>query len=249
MNILFVSPHLDDVAFSCGGTIAKYVAEGDNIIICTVFTKSITPEGEFAISCQTNKNIPQNIDYLLLRRKEDESFAKIIGAKKFWLDFPEAPYRGYSSSIKMFSGIQSTDNDIFFAIYSRIINLINQNPFEQYYFPAAIGGHVDHLIIKNIAINLLENNLITNTLYFYEDLPYAIRGHKADDFFNKYTKKYVDIEQYIKVKLSGILAYKSQIEFQFGTKEKMYKDITEYAHKVALQIGQNGWYESFWKAN
>ena len=36
MNILVIAPHMDDEVLGCGGTIARHVANGDNLFVCFV---------------------------------------------------------------------------------------------------------------------------------------------------------------------------------------------------------------------
>ncbi|MCU1278060.1 MAG: hypothetical protein JWM53_1606, partial [bacterium] len=36
-GILYVSPHADDVAFSVAGQLAREVAAGERVVVCTLF--------------------------------------------------------------------------------------------------------------------------------------------------------------------------------------------------------------------
>ncbi len=38
---IYLSPHLDDVALSCGGRIVKQRSKGENVLVVTVFTGDI----------------------------------------------------------------------------------------------------------------------------------------------------------------------------------------------------------------
>ena len=42
MNVLVIAPHPDDEVLGCGGTIAKYAANGDEVYVC-VMTKGREP--------------------------------------------------------------------------------------------------------------------------------------------------------------------------------------------------------------
>ena len=108
---LFISPHLDDAAFSCGATLARLAANGWRTILCTVFTKSVPrPEG-FALACQLDKGLPPGADYMKLRRAEDYRAAKILNAGEvLHLNFAEAPHRGYGSAAELFAGIRGGDD-------------------------------------------------------------------------------------------------------------------------------------------
>ena len=55
---LALSPHLDDAAFSCGGTLAALAAEGWEVAVATLFTASVEAPTGFALACQTDKGLP-----------------------------------------------------------------------------------------------------------------------------------------------------------------------------------------------
>jgi LmbE family N-acetylglucosaminyl deacetylase len=76
---LFISPHLDDVAFSCGGTLIRLTQNGWHTVLCTIFTCSMPNPQGFALACQTDKGLAPDVDYMALRRAEDERFATIAG--------------------------------------------------------------------------------------------------------------------------------------------------------------------------
>ncbi|MGI9175047.1 MAG: PIG-L deacetylase family protein, partial [Rhodothermales bacterium] len=96
---LFLSPHLDDVAFSCGGTLARLAQEGWMTHLATVFTRSIPNPMGFPLACQLDKGLGADVDYMALRRDEDERFAREAGAADVHhFDLPEAPHRGYMSA-------------------------------------------------------------------------------------------------------------------------------------------------------
>ena len=60
---LFLSPHLDDVAFSCGATVAKLARDG-RAVVATMFTASVAAPRGFALACQTDKGLPEDADYM-----------------------------------------------------------------------------------------------------------------------------------------------------------------------------------------
>ena len=72
---LFVAPHLDDVVFSCGGTLAALADQGWRTVMVTAFTQSIVPAEGFALACQLDKGLAPDVDYMALRRAEDREWA------------------------------------------------------------------------------------------------------------------------------------------------------------------------------
>ena len=103
---LFLSPHLDDVAFSCGGTLLRLTDDPRwRVVLCTIFTASVPDPQGFALRCQTDKGIPAETDYMALRRAEDAAYATFAnvhdtqhwalpGSSAPWLRIPGGFVRG-----------------------------------------------------------------------------------------------------------------------------------------------------------
>lgn len=73
-KILVIAPHPDDEVLGCGGTIAKYSKQGDEVYLC-VITKAYTPDW--------------SEEFIKNRPKEVEAAKRILGIKRvYFLDFP-----------------------------------------------------------------------------------------------------------------------------------------------------------------
>ena len=107
---LVLSPHLDDAAFSCGGSMAQLADAGWRTVMATAFTATVLPVTGFALACQLDKGLGPDVDYMALRREEDRAAAAILGVADLrWLDLPEAPHRGYGSAAALFGAIREDD--------------------------------------------------------------------------------------------------------------------------------------------
>ena len=80
-SALALSPHLDDAAFSCGGTLAALAAEGWEVVVATLFTASVEAPTGFALACQTDKGLPADADYMAIRRAEDAEACRRLEAR------------------------------------------------------------------------------------------------------------------------------------------------------------------------
>ena len=242
-SALFISPHLDDVAFSCGGTLIRLVEEGWRVCLCTVFTASVENPQGFALACQLDKGLSAEVDYMALRRKEDEQFAQIAGAPPvLHLPFYEAPHRGYNSASDLFSGPHEDD------VISRELTPILKELAGDYsvvFAPQGIGSHVDHLQVIQ-AINA--GDLSTKTTW-YRDTPYVIKNPSAPPssllpeaaHFQAFS-----ITSTIDQKIEACTAYETQIEFQFGGKHELDKKLRHFHAAEAQQhLTESSCAESF----
>lgn len=152
---LYISPHLDDAVFSCSGQMMRDYAQGDQVIILTVFSGS---NGIDSARYDT-------------RKKEDVNAASLLHADIYWLDLPDAPYRHnyYNSYSRLLFGRHSGDDAAFVqSISEKIRAICNKTMPSKIIAPLGVGTHIDHRICFE-AVNLLSG---CNTFYF-EDRPYA----------------------------------------------------------------------------
>lgn len=230
---LFISPHLDDVAFSCGGTLAKLSDENWRTILCTIFTKSVRQPKGFALQCQTDKGLSPEIDYMKLRRTEDCRAAKILNAGEvLHLNFTEAPHRGYESAPELFAGVK-TEDEIWRPVAEHLALLGEIHQPELVFAPQGLGSHADHLQ----TIRAVGETFPAEKTVWYRDAPYAIRQPNAPHSVclpPNLRKIFYDINLYLEKKVEACAAYESQINFQFGGGEKL-KTILEGFHRQEAQ--------------
>lgn len=231
---LFISPHLDDVAFSCGGTLVKLAGENWRTILVTIFTKSVVNPTSFALACQTDKGLSAEVDYMKLRRAEDINFSRIANAAElFHLDFAEAPHRGYNSAPELFAGIKSGDE-----IWRDVGGELNRFQADRIFAPQGIGNHVDHLQTIKAVLSLNRKTQV----FWYRDTPYAIRNPKAaptDLLPKNLIETASDVSQTIEQKIAGCAVYTTQINFQFGGAEKLKVDLQGFHQAEARRTGRN----------
>lgn len=213
---LAVSPHLDDAAFSCGGTLAMLAASGWRVAVLTVFTASVPDPKGFALACQLDKGLPPHVDYMALRRDEDRAAVAALGATALWLPFREAPHRGYGSAPELFSGPREDDGIVpeVAAALSRAVQEIRPDLLLA---PQGIGGHVDHVQVIR-ALRLAEPSAL---VLLWRDFPYTVRtATPKEPFGNEMAAlpearvRLTDAAQ--AAKRAACRAYATQIGFQFG---------------------------------
>ena len=171
---LLLSPHLDDVAFSCGGIAGRLAEAGWRVVVATAFTRSVHPAAGFALACQRDKGLADTVDYMALRRDEDGVACRLLGAEPVWLDLPEAPHRGYHSAPALFAPPQD-DDDVADPLAGAIAGLLERLAPALVLAPQGCGGHVDHL---QLCAALLRCQSAA-PFGFYRDTPYVIRDPGA----------------------------------------------------------------------
>lgn len=240
---LFLSPHLDDVAFSCAGALLRLTAAGWGACVVTVFTASVPDPQGFALRCQTDKGLGPEVDYMALRRNEDWAFARAVGVSdvRHW-PLAEAPHRGYESAPALFAGVRGGD-DIWHEVAARLETVDAELRPVAVFAPQGLGNHADHLqVIRAVA----EAGLAARTCW-YRDTPYALREPDArpspllPDGLGEATVA-LDSETLAR-KIVGAQAYASQIGFQFGGPEEVARKLTDFARAEAARAGRSGYAE------
>jgi LmbE family N-acetylglucosaminyl deacetylase len=172
---VFLSAHLDDAVYSCGGLIHHQVQAGQACSVLTVFAGS-PPPGElsaFAEELHTRWGTPEGP--AAIRREEDLEACARLGAAALHFGIPEALYRQgqdakplYPSEEAIFGSVHPEDRPIVSALTEALgeVGLAGS----QVYVPLAIGGHIDHKILRAAA------EALAQPVWYYRDLPYAMRG-------------------------------------------------------------------------
>lgn len=238
---LFISPHLDDAAFSGGGTAARLAGLGWRVTLTTVFTQSVPEPTGFALACQTDKGIPADVDYMALRRTEDALVCERLGAEALWLGHPEAPHRGYESPGELFTGVLPED-DVHQAVREDLDGVLRDLEPELVFAPQGLGGHVDHLQVIRAIREVSRKRPDTSTrLLYYRDTPYAIREPRAAPEPPReagvITETGVEIRPELPRKLDACEGYESQLGFQFGGVAAMREALADFSESEGVRLG------------
>lgn len=210
---LFLSPHLDDVAFSCGALAAVLRDRGWRTVLATVFTRSVVPAQGFALACQLDKGLGAEVDYMALRRDEDREAAGILGfAECLHLGLEEAPHRGYDSPAALFGAVRGDDR-VWQAVAELAAGLERRLAPALVLAPQGLGGHVDHVQVARAV-----REAVRASVWWYRDTPYAIRhgDAPAPAPLAGLGGVAVDAAAAMARKVAAACAYRSQVGFQFG---------------------------------
>ncbi len=223
---LFLSPHLDDVAFSCGGLLARLGDAGWRTAMVTAFTASVLPATGFALACQTDKGLGAEVDYMALRREEDRNAAAILGVSDLrWLDLAEAPHRGYGAAPALFGAILDAD-DVWRPLAAAVSALVRELQPDLVLAPQGLGNHVDHRQMIRAVRQAAPPHLA-----FYRDTPYAIRNPDALPYVDGPEMHVctVGIADSLERKIAASCGYASQVGFQFGGPASLAAALRDFA--------------------
>ena len=168
---LFLAPHYDDVALSCGGTVAALADVGARPIVVTIFGGEPAPDDLSAFARGQHDRWGTGAgDTVATRLAEDRSAAAILGCDTRVLPFLDAIYRGdqYRSDDALFGPVAPADAPLVAAIAAEVAALAG--PGATVHVPLGVGNHVDHQIVYRVGRMLAARGW---RALAYEDFPYA----------------------------------------------------------------------------
>src|SRR5262245_17808904 len=223
---IYLSPHLDDAALSCGGAIAAQRAAGERVLVvtlCTAAPASDMPFSDLALEFHRKWGLAP-AEVVAARLREERRALEILDADSYWAGMFDAIYRypeAYNTRGSLFNA--PAPNDPLLPALRRLIgDLRERAPDGVFYAPLGVGSHVDHLITHAAARAALGDALL-----FYEDLPYATRPGALDQRLaaleGSLSSRTMAIDPTFDKKIAAIKVYASQLGELFGGEEGMVR--------------------------
>jgi hypothetical protein len=163
---IYISPHMDDAAYSCGGRILQSRAQGKKVLVVTVFGngKAELETGATGTFSDYGK-----------RLQEELAVMARLDADLIFLNDPELIFRKNSIATIArytlpFLALSGPTHDQLFATLLEISETRLAST-GQLFFPFAIGFHPDHRILFDVGRSL--HALGRHRVTFYEDVPYS----------------------------------------------------------------------------
>jgi LmbE family N-acetylglucosaminyl deacetylase len=257
---IYLSPHLDDAVLSCGGTMARQAADGETVLVVTIFAGNpnlahLSPLAQKIHAAWGNPPTPY-----AARRAEDRAAMHHLGVNFIHLGFQEALYRRGSNSNPLYSNLPSLfgqphplDMPLIDQLEMWLRPLTSRVDPTTLYAPLTVGRHVDHQLANQAARRLLSSPNLALQLRYYEDFPYAA-GHiprHAPDSVQAALARYGDVEWQsvdlaidITIKTEAIACYRSQIPTLFGNEAAMAQTLQAYAASLSTEQPYS---ERFWQ--
>ena len=244
---VYLSPHLDDAALSCGGAIARNGVAHARVLVVTICTAAPSPEGPFSALAEELHSTwgLAPAEAVSVRLHEDEMAMERLGADSYWAGMLDAIYRrpdAYNSDETIF-GQPAPDDPLSPALGAFIGALSERVPSATLYAPLGVGNHVDHQITHATALAVAGP-----TVAFYEDFPYVAKPQALDLRLQavgaEFVTSTIDIDATLMRKIGAIEAYASQIVSLFGDADTMRRTVVEYAEALRPDVGTYG--ERLW---
>ncbi len=182
---LFVSPHLDDAALSCGATIASLARRDDEVVVLTIFAGGNGRRDLAPYAARYHRKC--GLADFWTRRWEDVEACACLGAGMVHLGFGEVLYRRdaagrprVNTRDDLFSPLTPEDHRVAADVAAELARWLRRLGPAVLYGPAGIGGHVDH-VITTTAIRRVLGHLGVEAppLLLYEEMPYAATPEDA----------------------------------------------------------------------
>jgi LmbE family N-acetylglucosaminyl deacetylase len=229
MRYIYFSPHLDDAILSAGGLISDQTKSGIPVEIWTFM--SGVPDGEqltdFAQSMHKIWGTTSAKETIQIRRDEDKLAASQVGAKAVHFDFLDCIYRRgkngeglYETAV--FIPPHAEDSDLPAQIAQTMVAWLK--PDDIVISQLAIGGHVDHILVRKAA------EMLKRKLVFDADIPYLL--NYPDDLSPKTVGLKDSIQPVseigLEMWLKAIEAYGSQLDSVFESRDSMRDRMRAY---------------------
>ncbi len=241
---IFLSPHFDDIVYSCGGTLGVQVSCGLRPLIITVFGGVPPANLELGpLATRVHREMGADVtkgsgNVVEKRRQEDAAACDYLEVDYLWLDYLDAIYRGspayYTRQDQLIGGeVNIADLEIDRQLAQDLLALQDRLPDAAWYAPLGIGRHVDHQIVCSAADRLVQQGA---KVYFYEDFPYALQQGaleaRKQELGIPFEPRLVEMSEMVQIRAAAAEIYASQITANFVDREAMGRSIESYTRSI-----------------
>ena len=230
MNRIYLSPHFDDVAFSCGGLIWEQVEAGLKVSVWTICAGEPPPGPISSYAHSLHERWGTGQEAVAFRRAEDLLSSQRMGASSRNFSIPDAIYRRspvddeylYTSDAELFIALRQEESHLVESLRDELKQALPHN-FELV-CPLALGGHVDHRLVRSAAEGLGVR------MRYYADYPYTVNpeGDLDEQDLEMLPRLYPVSERGLTVWQQAVAAHYSQISTFWSDMDEMRDAIRAY---------------------
>jgi LmbE family N-acetylglucosaminyl deacetylase len=253
---IYLSPHLDDAALSCGGRIYQERQAGLQALVVTIFAGDAPPEAlalptPILADLHTRWELESTPNPVSARRNEDREALSILEADVQHWKWPECVYRRhpltgsflYPSEESLWGKVDPGDQETLEQLMRHLAEL-PLAPRGQVYVPLTVGDHVDHHLVRQAAEawGAPEGELVYYEEYPYAEHPEALRRVIGNGPEWRPESFSLDVST-LTAKAAAVARYRSQISTFFASADEIFPRLKAYA---ATACEGQGWGERYW---
>jgi LmbE family N-acetylglucosaminyl deacetylase len=203
MEWVYLSPHFDDVVYSCGGMIWEQVRAGQMVEVWTICAGMPGSNEDFssdkpgdlsydlsAFALQLHARWKTGPEAVATRRAEDEAAVRRLGAGIRYWDLPDCIYRRLPGNGWLVNG----EEDLWQPVHPGEQGVVDRladwlvggfaqgrvSKAARLVSPLTLGNHVDHFLVRAAAEQAAQS--VGAPLWYYPDYPYAAKAdaYQAD---------------------------------------------------------------------
>jgi len=234
MEWIYLSPHLDDVALSCGGLVWEQAAAGERVTVLTICAGDPPPGrlSEFAEGFHARWGISQ--EAAATRRAEDLRACQRMGAVTQHFSIPDCIYRLdpgdgsplYTSEAALFGPLHPVEAGLVVDLQRELSPVLPS--MANLVCPLTVGGHVDHRLVRTVAEGL------GRPLWYYADTPYVLRAGEVLEgaISGMRATNFPVSKRGLKAWIEAIALHTSQISTFWPDLHSMRAEISAYCRQV-----------------
>jgi LmbE family N-acetylglucosaminyl deacetylase len=232
---IYLSPHLDDAALSCGGQIWQQVQAHHPVLVVTI-TAGDPPAAAFsAFAKKLHERWGLAQEAVAQRRAEDIEACLQVGADWVHYSLPDCIYRFHPTNHQP---LYSSEAEIFGEVHPAEAPLVTQladyfkqelPPAGRIIAPLGVGHHVDHQLVR-----LAAEHAFGSALWYYEDYPYAQRPGAVEKVVGAgWQPEVISLTPAaIQHKCEAVAMFRSQVSTFFRDYEDLVGQISSYSQQV-----------------
>jgi LmbE family N-acetylglucosaminyl deacetylase len=237
MHWIFLSPHFDDIALSCGGLVWERTALGDTVSIWTICAGRPPHRLLSAYAQLHHVRWGTGEQAVEERRKEDITSCSLMNASYRHFDIPDCIYRPrqkkiphyYTSGEAIFGNIHPAEKK---NLVRRLTRVFCENfpPDAQLVCPLTLGHHVDHQITRKAAEYAAQ--ALSQPLLYYADYPYVVEHPEQLTAYQQkgwICARFEITESAYQAWFAAIAAHHSQISTFWADEQHLQADIRAYS--------------------
>jgi len=194
-KIIVFAPHPDDETLGCGGTIAKRISEGYEVLVV------VMTDGRYAfMNVLDIESDPTPEELKEIRKEEVKRATEILGVPEenlIFLDFVDRTLETNEEKVE-----------------EKVAEILSKNRPVEVYSPYKNDGHPDHRAAYRIVKNSIRKSGISTLMYQYSIThKYARIGPIVNVFLNLFNHSMVrvDVSKFLLLKEAALKEFKSEL--------------------------------------